>query len=93
MDIALKSFVSAVLAAFLLVGVAQAFIKTNDVRNYPGLKALAGRNNNQPGLADVDPNSKAANANPYAANDGRMTKGEEEAAKRGGTTELENPNK
>lgn len=99
MEIAFKSFAAALLGAFALFLLGQAFIKTNDLRNYPNLKPLAGRNNNQPGMADIDPQNPLANQDPkklaeQAAPGSKegMTKGEEEAAKKGFSTELENPN-
>jgi hypothetical protein len=95
MPIAFRSLVAAMLGAFLLVSVGQVAIKTNDLRNYPNLKPLSGKNNNVTGMADIDPQNPLANVDPHRTAEARvgMTKGEEEAAKRGFDTELASPGK
>ncbi len=91
MDILFKALAAALLATFVIIGVGQAFLKTNDLRNYPNVRAQATSTNRATGLADVAPGSPAAQqADPSAPKE--MSKGEEEAAKSGFSTELENPN-
>jgi hypothetical protein len=94
MDIMVKALIAALFATIAIIGVGRATLKTNDLRNYPGLRPQTGPANGIPGMADVDPNSAAAKAEANAAPaQGPMTQGEEAAAESGFSTELENPNK
>ncbi len=98
MDIFMKALFAALLATVAIIGFGQAGLKTNDLRNYPNLKPADGPANGLPGMADVAPNSAAAQVNPNipqgnVKGTAGMTKGEEAAAQSGFSTELENPNK
>jgi hypothetical protein len=94
MDIFVKALIAALLATVALIGVGRASLKTNDLRNYPNLRPQTGPANGIPGMADVDPQSKAAQADAtLKAPQGPMTQGQEAAAESGFSTELENPNK
>ncbi len=94
MDIMVKALIAALFATIAIIGVGRASLKTNDLRNYPNLRPQTGPANGVPGMADVDPSSPAARADPNAAPaKGPMTQGEEAAAESGFSTELENPNK
>ncbi len=90
MDIFIKALMAAIFATIAIIAVGQTGIKTNDLRNYPNLRPEPGRTNGTAGLADVARNS-AAHSDPDAPK--AMTQGQEEAAKSGFSTELENPNK
>jgi hypothetical protein len=91
MDILFKALAAALLATFVIAGAGQAFLKTNDLRNYPNIKVNAAASNRVTGMADAAPGTAAAQqADPSAPK--TMSKGEEEAAKSGFSTELENPN-
>jgi hypothetical protein len=91
MDILIKALISALLATIAIIGVGRVMLKTNDLRNYPNLRPSTAPGNSTPGLADTTLGSQAVNGESKAA--GEMTKGQEEAAKSGFSTELENPNK
>jgi hypothetical protein len=96
MDIFVKAFIAALLATVAAIGLGRAGLKPNDLRNYPNLRPQTGPANGIPGMADIDPQSKAAQAaaDPLAkAPQGPMTQGQEAAAESGFSTELENPNK
>jgi hypothetical protein len=90
MDIFVKALISALLATIAIIGIGRIGLKTNDLRNYPNLQPKPSPANGLPGVADVDPNSPAAQA---ANGNAAMTQGEEAAAESGFSTELENPNK
>jgi hypothetical protein len=94
MDIFFKALIAALFATIAVVGIGRAALKTNDIRNYPNLKA-----NSSGGVQVVTVGSSGEStvtddgaAKPDAA-PGSMTQGEEAAAQSGFSTELANPNK
>jgi hypothetical protein len=91
MDILFKAFAAALLATFVIIGAGQAFLKTNDVRNYPNLRPSqgGGGGSRSNGLATSAAAPQAAAGSGTQRN---MSKGEEAAAESGFSTELENPN-
>jgi hypothetical protein len=93
MDILFKAFAAALLATFVIVGAGQAFLKTNDLRNYPNVSPSGSSGSQNTGLADVVAGGAAVDPAVDPAAPQTMTEGQEAAAKSGFSTELQNPNK
>jgi hypothetical protein len=92
MDIFVKSIFAALLATIVFVVGGNAFLKTNDLRNYPNLRPQNGKGNGVDGMADIVGRSATTGQGAGTGNR-EMTAGQKAAAESGFSTELANPNK